>query len=186
MTMQFAVRTSDGRWTGVVYDAVNDAIRAHHAQYAEALVPVSALRQVGDDAQPVWEADEADIAAHRAAASAVMASWIADFVGRFTVGLPVAEVASWPTKSAAARAHLAGHPQPMIEAEAAITGETADALARAIVAKSDLYTAIIARVTGLRRTAEAQIGAAETPEALARVLAEAQDQALTLAKDLGL
>ena len=186
MTMQFAVRTSDGRWTGVVYDAVNDAIRAHHAQYAEVLVPVTALRQVGDEAQPVWEADEASLAAHRAAAMAVMGSWIATFLGHFTDGLPLAEVASWPTKAEAATRHLAGDPQPMIEAEAAITGEDPEALAHAIVARAAQYTGLIARVTGLRRQTSAALEAATSPEAVREVLIAAQETALTLAAQMGM
>lgn len=141
----------------------------------------------GPEGQPVadWPAPPG-IDATRAAARATMATWIVEFTSQFTAGLPVAEVASWPAKSAAARAHLDGGPQPMILAEAAVTGEAPDDLARAILAKADLYTAIIARVTGLRRTTEAQIATADTPEAVAQALQAAQDQARAMAKDLGL
>lgn len=141
----------------------------------------------GPDGQPVaeWPAPPG-IDATRATARAAMAAWIVEFTGQFTASLPVAEVASWPAKSAAARAHLDGAPQPMILAEAAVTGEEAEDLARAILAKADLYTAIIARVTGLRRTTEAQIATADTPEAVADALQTAQDQARAMAKDLGL
>ena len=140
----------------------------------------------GPEGQPVadWPAPPG-IDATRAAARAAMAAWIVEFTSQFTAGLPVAEVASWPAKSAAARAHLDGATQPMILAEAAVTGEEADDLARAILAKADLYTAIIARVTGLRRATEAQIATADTPEAVADALAASQKSALSMAAQMG-
>lgn len=121
----------------------------------------------------------------RAVAVSAMEAWIAAFLSQFTAGVPAAELASWPVKADRARAHLGGTPQSMILAEAAITGEDAGALAQKIVAKADAYEAIIARVTGLRRATEAAIGEAETPEAVAAVLAAVRAQAEAMAASLG-
>ena len=120
------------------------------------------------------------LAAARQAALVALAVRLTDLTGRFTDGLPLAEVASWPTKAEAATRHLAGEPQPMIAAEAAITGEDPEALARAIVARAAQYTGLIARMTGLRRQTSAALEAAPTAEAIAEVLAAALDQAEAL------
>lgn len=122
----------------------------------------------------------------RAAALQDMAAWIERFTGQFTAGVPAAELASWPVKAQAARAHLAGDPQPLIEAEAAITGEPADDLARKVLAKAAMYEAIIARVTGLRRATEAGIQAAGSPEAVRQALDGALAAAGQMIGDLGL
>ena len=124
---------------------------------------------------PAEAASAARLAAHKKLAAA-----IADLTGHVTDGLPLAEVASWPTKAEAARRHLSGDPQPMIEAEAAITGEDPEALAHAIVARAAQYTGLIARVTGLRRQTSAALEAAPTAEAIAEVLAAALGQAEAL------
>lgn len=84
------------------------------------------------------------------------------------------EVASWSDKAAAAQALLEGGEAPQILAEAVLTGEDPAALARAILAKAASYRVLIARITGLRRAAEADIDRATTPEAVGAVLAGAR------------
>lgn len=64
--MIYAARTAEGLWTGAAYDAVTPAIRAHHAQYDEVLVPVAALTNAGTDSAPAWEAEEIGISDRRA------------------------------------------------------------------------------------------------------------------------
>jgi hypothetical protein len=122
----------------------------------------------------------------RTQANAAMTAWIDRFLGQFTAGVSPAELASWPVKATHARAHIGGAPQPMIMAEAAITGEDAGALAQKIVAKSDAYEAIIASVTGLRRATEAAIAAADTQEAVAAALDTAKETAGKMAAQLGI
>lgn len=180
--MIYAAYTSDGRWTGVTYPARSDAANRYHAGLGESLFAVHDLVEV--DGAFVELVPDVDIA--RTVAVQRMVDWIADFTGRFSAGVPAEEVASWPTKSAAAHAHLVGDPQPMIVAEAGVTGEDTDDLARAIIVKSDLYTAIIARVTGLRRQTATAIAAADTPEAVRAVLLAARDQAEAMQQELGL
>jgi hypothetical protein len=126
------------------------------------------------------------LAASKAQAQAAMLAQINAFLRRFTEGVPVEEVASWATKAAAARAYLDGQPAPMIEAEAALTGEDPQTLAATIVAKADAYTAIVARVTGLRRATNAAIAAAETEAAVSGVIGAARVEAKAMAQAFGL
>lgn len=122
----------------------------------------------------------------KARATSGMVAWISALLASLTAGYPPEEVASWPVKAAAARLHLSGAPQAMIEIEAQITGEAPDDLARSIVARADKTAAIMAATAGLRRTTAAAIAAAETPEAVAGALAEAQKSALSMAAQMGL
>lgn len=170
-----------------------DAVRLDPATHAALIAAQAqgATIQPGPDGQPLavlpappTEAEA--LATAQARAHAAMADWIMGVTGRFTAGLPLAEVASWPTKASAAARHLAGDPQPMIAAEAAITGEAPDALARIIVAKAASYTAIIASVTGLRRQTAAAIDSATSPEAVQTVLLAARDQAEAMLAEIGL
>lgn len=126
-----------------------------------------------------------NIADVRGAAVAAMSAWIGQFLSQFVGGVSAAELASWPVKAERARQHIAGDPQAMIVAEAALTGEDAGALAAKIVAKSDAYEAIISRVTGLRRATEAAIAAAETQDDVAAALTAARAQAEAMAAALG-
>lgn len=180
------------------YDAAHPAIPedavpvlpATHAALIAAQAQGATI-QPGPDGQPVavWPAPPTEaeaLAAVRAGAHATMADFVAGVTGRYTAGLPLAEVASWPTKRAAAVRHLAGDPQPMIAAEAGITGEAPDDLARAILTKADFYTAIIARVTGLRRQTATAIDAAASPEAVQAVLLAARAKAAALLGEMGL
>lgn len=122
----------------------------------------------------------------RKAAQAKVLAWATEFGARFTAGYTVEEVASWGTKAAAARAHLAGEDQPIIIAETEVTGEDPADLARTILAAAELYQAIVARITGLRRATMAAIDAAETAEAVEAALTAALASARGLAAQLGL
>lgn len=133
-----------------------------------------------------WEPTPPDMAALRIGATNTMTAWIERFLSQFTAGTPAAEMASWPTKSIAAQAHLAGVPQDIIQGEALLTGEDPDILAATIHAKSQLYIAIIARMTGLRRMAVRSIATADTPEDVATALDDALATAHQLVADLGL
>jgi hypothetical protein len=128
----------------------------------------------------------ADMDSVRSNALSAMADWISGFTARFTAGYPPEEVAAWPVKAAAARAHLTGITSPLIEAEAALTGEDVDDLAALIAGMADQYEAVIARVTGLRRATRDAIMAAETPEAVTAVLTAAKAQAEAMIEELAL
>ena len=65
--MKYAVKRSNGDFTGVVYDQLKPSITAHHAQYGEVLVPVAALTNTGTEDDPVWEAVESSPEVLRAA-----------------------------------------------------------------------------------------------------------------------
>ena len=122
----------------------------------------------------------------RAQARAKVLAWAADFGRRFTAGYTQEEVAGWPVKAAAARAHLAGEPQSIIAAEAALTGEDPDALAALIVGLADAYEDIVARITGLRRATYDAIRAAQTPEAISEAVITALQTAQSIINELGL
>lgn len=145
----------------------------------------------GTDGYPVavWPAEPTQaetLAGAKTVAIQRMLLWITSFLSQFTAGVPDDEVKSWSRKAEAARAHLAGTPQPMILAEAAITGEDPKALAAKIAAKADAFELIMASVTGLRRATETAISAATTPEEVSKALTAAQETALSMAAKLGL
>ena len=130
--------------------------------------------------------DTPSIETLRAEAQGTVLAWITTFTAQFVAGYASEEVASWPAKSAAARAHLAGDPQAIITNEAAITGEDPDDLAQIIVSKADQYQGAVARVTGLRRATRDAVNAATTKEAIDQIVADALRQAETLVADLGM
>ena len=166
-----------------------DAVEITDETYAALLTGQSAgqIIMAGADGAPILIDPPAPTMDQvRGQASLAMAAWICTFLGQFTADVSPAELASWSVKATRARQHLAGPPQPMIVAEAAITGEDAGKLAQKIVAKSDAYEAIIARVTGLRRATEAAIGTATTPDEVAAVLKTARAQAEAMAASLGI
>lgn len=87
--------------------------------------------------------------------------------------VPLAEMMSWTAKEEAARRLLSmpeGVSDPVIEAiiggEAAVMGETNEALAARIIANADAYRSIVAHLAGLRRRTAAAIDAADTPQAV--------------------
>jgi hypothetical protein len=166
-----------------------DAVEITDAQYAALLDGQEAgqIITAGEDGMPVLvDPAKPSIDDIRAQGVSAMANWIAQFLSQFTAGVSPAELASWSVKAERARQHLAGSPQPMIVAEATITGEDADELAAKIFAKSAAYEAIISRTTGLRRATETAIAQAETPEVVAAVLSNAQTKATEMAAKMGL
>jgi hypothetical protein len=80
--------------------------------------------------------------------------------------VPADEKLSWPTKEAAARAHIAGTADAaqtaLLTGEATATGETLDALAAKIAANATVYRAAISTLTGLRRVGMAAVESAST------------------------
>lgn len=83
------------------------------------------------------------------------------FTEAVTGRVPIDEKYSWIAKEDAARAIVAGTESPvqlaLLSVEASETGEAVDALAQAIIAKADQYRFIVAKVTGIRRNAEAAL-----------------------------
>jgi hypothetical protein len=126
------------------------------------------------------------LAEARAIAIAAMTARIDQFTAQFTAGVPAAELASWPTKAAAAELVLAGGTSPIVTAEADALGQDPKAVATKIAAKSAAYTAIIGAVSGLRQSTEAAIKAAATPKAVDAALVGAQAAAGAMAIKLGL
>lgn len=173
------VARQDGKFTVITPDAevIVSLNPRHNDIHADDLT--AWLR---DNQAEGWTPSIADV---KAKAIAEMLAWITGFLAPFTAGVPDDEVTSWPRKAEAARLHLAGAPQRMILAEAAITGEAPDVLARTIVAKADAYEAIISTVTGLRRKTEEEINAAISPEQVQAVLTDAKATATKLAATLG-
>lgn len=166
-----------------------DAVEITATRHAELIAGQAAGKTIGHgaDGTPILiDPPAPTLADIRAQAATGMAAWIAHFLEQFTAGVSPAELASWSVKAERARQHLAGVPQPMITAEATLTREPPNVLAKKIVAKSDAYEAIIARITGLRRATEAAIASAKTPEAVAAVLKSARAQAEALAASLGI
>ena len=121
-----------------------------------------------------WPRSLAEI---RATAQAEVLRRLSALTAGFVAGYTAEEVAGWAAKTAAAQAQLAGEPQAILSLEAAITGEDPNDLAEAILTRAAAYQALIAQITGLRRTANAAIAAAQTPDAVAAALQAALAQA---------
>jgi len=123
------------------------------------------------------------------AAKTAMVDYIDAFTRTLTGNIPADEKLSWTQKEAAARAYQAASADAsqtaMIEGEAGITGEAPGDLAVAIIAKADLYRAVVVQITGLRRMTEAAIDAA-TPDQYESILAAAMTQAEAAKAALGL
>jgi hypothetical protein len=122
----------------------------------------------------------------RADALASVQAWATRFTSQFTAGYSAEEIASWPVKADAARKHLAGDPQAIITAEAALTGEDPNDLSALVVQMADQYETVIAQVTGLRRATRDAIEAATTKEAIDQIVSGALSQAEAMIADLGL
>lgn len=106
------------------------------------------------------------IAVKREAVLAEFIGQLQAFVDSFTRDVSPQELASWPAKFVAAKAHLSGTPAPSIVAEATIVGEDPDALAAYIVALAEQYMMITGQVTGLRRATRAAVLNAQTTAAV--------------------
>lgn len=173
-------------------DIPADAVEITEAEHRALLAGQSAGQRIVADGQgrPTLQNPLADPAAAlafaRGNARSRVLDWITGFLAQFVEGVPQAEIASWPTKAEAARAFVAGtataEQTDLIQGEALLTGETPAALAAMIIARATQYTAIIARLTGLRRATDIALAAAETPAA-----AEAAgEQAIATANALAL
>jgi len=117
------------------------------------------------------------LATLKAEASAELARISAQMAAPFTSGIDMAEMAAWPIKEAAARAVIAGAADAaqtaMIADEAALTGETAAALAALIVERADAMRSAVARLSGERRRVSALIAAAADATAVEAAMTEA-------------
>jgi len=100
--------------------------------------------------------------------AALASTAVYDAIDAFTLSVtgrvPDDEKLAWPAKEDAARAIVAGtatEPQTALLAdEASGTGETVAALAAKVIAKADVYRAIVARCTAIRRNADTALAAA--------------------------
>lgn len=109
----------------------------------------------------------ADLDAARQAARAELALALAQLADAITGVVPEAEKLSWSAKEAAARA-LVDQPtivaDPVLQAEAALTGEAVLDLARKVIVNANAYRAAAAVLAGVRRVAERAIREGETVE----------------------
>ena len=125
-----------------------------------------------------------------ASARVAMLGFINDLTKQITDQYPSAEVSAWPSKAEAARAVIAGTARAdqtaMIQDEADLTGATLADQAAAIVAKAEVFEAIVAKVSGLRQATDAWLMEATTSAEREAVLDDAQVQAATLAAAYGL
>jgi hypothetical protein len=117
-------------------------------------------------------------------ARAAMLGFINTLTSKITDQYPAAEVSAWPSKAEAARAVIADTARAdqtaMIQDEADLTGATLADQAAAIVAKAEVFEAIVAKVSGLRQATDAALVAATTSLEREAVLDAAQAQAATL------
>jgi hypothetical protein len=133
-----------------------------------------------------WVLLAVDIATIRAAAISAMLARINAFTATFTDGVPITELASWPTKATEAAKVIAGGSSAMITAEADALGQMPMVVAETIAARSDLYLAIIGRVSGLRRKMEAATAAATNAAEVDAAMQAALIDAQAMARNLGL
>lgn len=145
--------------------------------------PASALATI-TRAAGAWQVEE-PIGPMKVSAMARVLAMANDLTGRVTRQYPAAEVVSWPTQDAEARAVLAGGTAadaPLLAALAAGTGATLQAYATSVLAKSSAYRAILVAAKALRDAAQAGLADADTPaeiEAVVQAAREAVDSAIT-------
>ena len=162
------------------------------AEYADQFV------ELPDDAETgwLWNGETAtpplvpDIYPEDASARSAMLNFINTLTAQITSQYPAAEVSAWPSKAEAARAVIAGTARAdqttLIQDEADLVGTALAAQAAAIVAKAEVFEAIVAKVSGLRQATDAGIVAATTSAEREAVLDAAKAQATTLAAAYGL
>jgi hypothetical protein len=125
-----------------------------------------------------------------ASAREAMLGFINDLTKKITDQYPAAEVSAWPSKAEAARAVIAGTARAdqtaMIQDEADLTVATLTDQAAAIVAKAEVFEAIIAKASGLRQVIDAWLVGATTSAEREAVLDYAQVQVAALAAAYGL
>ena len=125
----------------------------------------------------------------RADAKARVIIFADGITSRITDRYPAAEVASWPTREAEARAVLAGataDATPLITALAQAEQATRDLVATAIMAKASQYRAIVVAVSTIRAKAEAALDQCQTAAQISVALKTVQAAALAAAVELGL
>jgi molybdopterin synthase catalytic subunit len=119
-----------------------------------------------------------------------MLGFINDLTKKITDQYPSAEVSAWPSKAEAARAVIAGTARAdqttLIQDEADLVGATLVDQAAAIVAKAEVFEAIVAKVSGLRQVTDASLVAATTSAEREAVLEKAEVLAAALAEAYGL
>jgi molybdopterin synthase catalytic subunit len=125
-----------------------------------------------------------------ASARAAMLGFINDLTKKITDQYPASEVSAWPSKAEAARAVIAGTARAdqttLIQDEADLVGATLVDQAAAIVAKAEVFEAIVAKVSGLRQVTDASLVAATTSAEREAVLEKAEVLAAALAEAYGL
>lgn len=92
---------------------------------------------------------------------------------------PREEMRAWPQKIEAAHARQAGRASPhagLIDQEATRRGITPDALAASVLAKLDAFAAVAPIIAAVRATAFDAFAAADSLDALAAAMADAQAQ----------
>ena len=122
----------------------------------------------------------------RANAISAMITRIDQFTAQFTANMPRDEVLSWPTKAAGAEIVLNGGTSAIISAEAATLGVTALTVATDISARAGAFASVIGSVTGVRRSAETGIAAANTKAEVDAALDAAMATAISIATSMGL
>lgn len=124
----------------------------------------------------------------RTRAKAAVVGFADRFLSQFTQQYPMAEVISWPAKSAAAKAYIAGTADAdqtsMIVTEASTKDETSSQVAQKIKQKSLLFEQIVSLTSGLRSKTLARIDAAHVSE-IDQIYSEAVAEAKALADQLG-
>jgi len=116
-----------------------------------------------------------------------MVAWIDRLTEQLRAGIPRDEVASWPSKSAEAKAVLEGATvAPILQAEADLIGSSLREVAETIVARTAFYETVVGAVAGIRRNTVAAIDAATDAEGVALALDEALATASAKATELGL
>lgn len=123
------------------------------------------------------------------AAKAALTAWAEAATAAITGPVPADEKIAWPAKEAAARAILAGEASAdqvtLVGTEAAITGEAVAELCGKIVARADLFRAVVAAVSGIRRKASRLIDESQ-PAEFPEILIDARIAAQQAAAALGL
>jgi hypothetical protein len=167
-----------------------DVVEITADQYRELIAGQSAGMVIAADASgrpmlvagPIPSLEEV-----KADAKRQMVAWIDRLTEQLRAGIPRDEIASWPAKSAEARAFLAiGTVAPILQVEADMVGLTLTEVAETISARAVLYETVVGAVAGIRRNTVAAIDAATDAEGVALALDEALATASAKATELGL
>lgn len=125
--------------------------------------------------------NEDEMTQPRLEAIKILADMANDASAQIDAAVPRGEMAAWPVKEASARAFKAGNPESqdhvVLEAEAAMTGESIDELVNAIIAKSEKYRLISGKLAGFRRAYGEKIAKAKSPKEVSQILADAHQSA---------